>query len=100
MTDQLKKSLTGVGDEIEYRLRLLCGQPTPMRRFVMVLIICIALAVASIWFVASSIYHFGKRSAEAEFLKIQHLEMLKVQHQKDSIYRSNVLKYGEQQSNE
>jgi hypothetical protein len=100
MKEQIRHSLTNIGNEIEYRLRLLCGQPAPMKRFVIVLIICTALAVASVRSVVISIYNIGKRNAEVEFLKLQQIEELKLQHQKDSIYRSNMLKYDGQQSND
>jgi len=96
MTEHIKHSLTNAGNEMEYRLRMLCGKPTPMKRFIAVLIICTALAVANVWFVASSIYNIGKRDAEVEFLKLQHTESMKLQHQKDSINRLNIQEYDRQ----
>ncbi|MDR1984739.1 MAG: TraL conjugative transposon family protein [Prevotellaceae bacterium] len=76
-----KEFLTNVLDEIEYRLKHLCGRPAPMKRFIIVLSISVALAAVNIYFVASSIYSIGKRDAEMEFLKLQYIEGLKLQPQ-------------------
>jgi hypothetical protein len=83
--------LTNAWDEIEYGLRLLCGRPSPMKRFIAVLVIGGALAAANLYFVVSSIYSIGKRDAEREFLRLQHIESLKLQ--SDSINNSNSKSY-------
>ena len=82
---KIKEFLVNVWDEVEYCLRLMCGKPTPMKRFIVVLIIGGALAVANIYFVVSSIYNIGKRDAEKEFLQLQHIETPELQYLKDSI---------------
>ena len=99
--------MTNAWDETQYRLRLLCGKPSPIKRFIAVLIIGGALAVANIYFVFTSIYNIGKEDAKMEYLKLQHLEALKLQQQKDSIqsirnYESEIENYYEyeQQSND
>ncbi|GAB6013637.1 TraL conjugative transposon family protein, partial [Viscerimonas tarda] len=57
-----------------------------MKRFMMVLIIGGALAVANIYFVVSSIYNMGVSDAKKQFLEVQHIETLKLQQsKKDSI---------------
>ena len=92
---KIKDFLSNAWDEIEYGLRLLCGQPSPMKRFVAVLIIGGALATANLYFVVSSIYNIGKSDAEKEFLKLQHIETLKLQSQQknDSINNLNSKNY-------
>ncbi|GHS99070.1 hypothetical protein FACS189421_08820 [Bacteroidia bacterium] len=86
MRKKIKEFLINAWDEIEYLLRLLCGKPTPMKRFMMVLIIGGALAVANIYFVVSSIYNMGVSDAKKQFLEVQHIETLKLQQsKKDSI---------------
>ena len=84
MKEKIKEFLINAWDEIEYRLKCLCGQPTPMKRFIAILIIGGTLAVANIYFVVSSIYNTGKRDAEKEFMELQHIESLKLQNS-DSI---------------
>jgi hypothetical protein len=86
MKKKIREFLINAWEEIEYRLQLLCGKPTPMKRFVMVLIIGGALAVANIYFVVSSIYNMGVSDAKKQFLEMQHIETLKLQQSKnDSI---------------
>jgi hypothetical protein len=94
---KIKDFLINAWDEIEYRLRLLCGKPTPMKRFMIVLIIGGALAVANIYFVVSSIYNIGVSDAKKQFLEVQHIETLKLQ--KDSINILNQKEYEYEQSN-
>jgi ABC-type lipoprotein release transport system permease subunit len=93
MKKKIIEFLTNAWDEMQYALRLLCGKPTPLKRFIMVLIIGGALAVANIYLVVSSIYNIGKRDAEKEFLELQHIETLELQKQKESINNSNLNKY-------
>jgi hypothetical protein len=70
--------------ETEYRLRQLCGRPSPLKRFVTVLILGSVLAIANLYLVVSSIYNIGKRDAEQEFMKLQHIETLKLQQKQSS----------------
>jgi hypothetical protein len=94
---KIKEFLTNAWDEIGYRLRLLCGKPTPMKRFVIVLIIGGILTVVNIYFVVSSIYNMGVSDAKKQFLEVQHIETLKLQ--KDSINILNQKEYEYEQSN-
>jgi hypothetical protein len=79
--------------ETEYRLRRLCGRPSPLKRFVTVLILGSVLAIANLYLVISSIYNIGRKDAEQEFMKLQHIETLKLQQQKDSINIQNQKAY-------
>ena len=85
---KIKDFLSNAWDEIEYGLRLLCGKPTPMKRFITVLIIGGALAVANIYFVVSSIYNMGVSDAKKQFLEVQHIETLKMQQSKNDSIKS------------
>jgi hypothetical protein len=68
--------VSGAWGEIEYGLKCLCGRPSPLKRFIAVLTVSGVLAVANIYFVANSIYNMGKRDAEKEFLKMEHIKRL------------------------
>jgi hypothetical protein len=91
LKSNIKKFLYKVWDRIDDGLRRICGRPTPMKRFLTVLCIGSALAVANIYFVVSSIYNMGKRDAEMKFLELQHLETVKLKN--DSINFLNQKKY-------
>jgi len=70
----------------ESRLRQICGKPSPTKRLVMVLVVCVVFAAANIYFVVSSIYAIGKSNAKKEFLQIEHIESIKAPtNNKDSI---------------
>lgn len=91
---KIRDFLTVARDETGYRLRLLCGKPTPMKRFVMVLVTGGTLAVVNVYFVVSSIYNMGVHDAKKQFLEVQHIETLKLQQSKnDSINILNQKKY-------
>ena len=98
MRKKIRKYLTNIWDNIEYRLRLLCGKPSPIKQFMTVLIIGIVLTVANIYFVVSSVYHIGKRDAEKEFITLQHIETLKLHSKNDSINIFNQKEYEYKQS--
>jgi hypothetical protein len=98
MKENLITQLRNIRDEILYGIRRLCGRPTPEKRIATVLLLCGVLAVGNLYYVISSIYSAGRRDAEREFLKIEHIKRLDWQPVgKDSI---NLLKHKtyEQQS--
>ena len=79
-------------NEIDRRLKRLCGRPSPTKRLIIVLVVCVVLAAVNIYFVVSTIYAIGKNSAKKEFLNIQHIEGLKIQ-RNDSINFLKQIKY-------
>jgi hypothetical protein len=79
--------------EIEYRLRRICGRPSPLKRFVTVLILGSVLAIANLYLVISSIYNIGKRDAEQEFMQLQHIETLKLQSDSINIQNQKAYEY-------
>ena len=85
--------VSGAWGEIEYGLRCLCGRPSPMKRFITVLMVGGVLAVVNIWFVANSIYNMGKRDAERKFLELQHIEPVELTLSKDSIHSNKNFKW-------
>ena len=90
---KISELLTNAWDEIEYRLRLLCGKPTPLKRLITILIVGGILTIVHIWFVVSSIYNMGKHDSEKDFLRLQHIESLKLQTKNDSINILNQKEY-------
>ena len=97
----MKDILINGWEEITYSLRDLCGRPTPMKRFIAVLIIGGIFSIVSIYTLVSSIYNIGKHDAQKEFMKLQHIETLKLQPKQDSINILNSKDYEyEQQSDD
>ena len=89
----IKKKLTAVRDWMEDGLRSLLGQVTPDGRVIIILSMLFVFGAGSIYMTVSSIYNIGKKSAEKEFLEINHIERLELK-RKDSINHYQLQKYG------
>ena len=63
----------------ERGLKRLCGKPSPRKRLVTVLMVCVALAFVNVWFLVSAIHNIGKNDSEKELIKLQHIERLELQ---------------------
>ena len=79
MKEKIKNCLTNAWDEFRYGIRQLCGKPTPLKRFVIVLVTGGILSIAYICILISSIYNIGKYDGEKRFMELQHIETLKLQ---------------------
>lgn len=77
------------GDWLEDRLKSLCGELTPDKRFIFTLIFLIGGCVLSVYFTVSSIYNMGKENAEKEFIEIQNIKTLDLK-KKESINFKNL----------
>jgi ABC-type lipoprotein release transport system permease subunit len=88
MKDTIRQQWTDIWGELTYGLRYLCLKPSPMKRFISVLILCVALGGANIYIVVNAIYNIGKRDAQKEFLELKHIN--------DSINQLKQQKYGQQ----
>jgi len=84
MREKIKDCLKNVWDEFTYCIRQICGKPTPLKRFVIVLVISGILSIAYIFTLISSIYNIGKRDGEKEFIELQHIKPLDMQTRNDS----------------
>ena len=73
MRKKIKDFLENVWNSITYGLKDLCGRPSPMKRFIAVLIVGGVLAIVSIYTLVSSIYSIG-HDAKKEFIELQHLK--------------------------
>jgi hypothetical protein len=94
----IRKFWSKVGDAVEYRLRLLVGRPSPMKRFLIILCMGVILTIANLYIIADSIYKMGKRDAEIKFMELQHIESLELQQKQDSINILNHKQYEYEQS--
>lgn len=101
MREKIKYFLVSAWDEITYGIRCFCGRPSPMKRFIVILIIGIALSVGYFYSIVSSIYNIGKRDAQKELMEIEHIKPLELPYKSnDSINLLKQKKYEQQQSNE
>ena len=82
---KIKEVMSDIWGELTCGVRWLCLRPSPGVRLSIIIVLFVALSVANIWFVASSIYSAGKRDARKEFLEIEHAGKIELQHKNDSI---------------
>ncbi|KAA6323372.1 hypothetical protein EZS27_027182 [termite gut metagenome] len=71
---------------ISYRLRLVCGKPSPMKRFIFVLGCCTVLGIVSIYMTVHSIHSIGKSDTRKELIETGHIAPLQVAPANDSIH--------------
>lgn len=79
------------------RLRNICGKPSPVKRFVAVLILMVVFGGFNVWFIVNSVYNIGKNDARKEFLKIEHIEQLKFRNDSVKQFKNQMYEY--EQSN-
>ena len=73
----MKKKVQKIEIKIEHGLKRLCNSLSPAQRMLVVLAVCVAFAVVSIYFVVSSILAIGTIDKK-EFIKIEQIEGLKI----------------------
>jgi hypothetical protein len=81
---KMKTKINNFWGKVEDKLKRLCERPSPMKRLIGVLVICVLFGAANIWFVVSSICNIGKNDGKKELIKLQHIEPLDLR-QNDSI---------------
>jgi hypothetical protein len=89
MKKKIREFLINAGYAIEHRLKLLCGKPSPMKRFIIVMVISGTLCIAFFYTLVSSIYNIGKHDTE-QMMHIEHIKRLEMKNSNDSI---NLLKH-------
>ncbi|KAA6340811.1 hypothetical protein EZS27_011356 [termite gut metagenome] len=82
-----------IGQEISYRLRLVCGKPSPMKRFLLVLGCCTVLGIVFIYMTVHSIHSIGKSDTGKELIETGRMKPLRIAPANDSMNDSiNLLK--------
>jgi hypothetical protein len=82
---KIKELLNALRDKVDSVLRRLCYGLSPSERLATILSFCVIFGIASIYMTVSSIYNIGKNDAKREFLELEHIKRLELQHSNDSI---------------
>jgi hypothetical protein len=90
----MKKKINRFWRKADYCLRWLCKRPSPMKRLITVLFVCVAMAGLNVWFVYSSIYNLGKNDAKKEMLEMHRIEKFPIIYN-DSIHLIKIQEYDE-----
>ena len=83
-------------DEITYSLRCLCGKPSPMKRFVMVMVAGSALGIASVFILVSSIYQIGHSSGLKEIPSLNEIRQLHLKNDSINLLKHKLYEYEQQ----
>lgn len=75
----MKEWIKELGYTIESKLRGLCGEITPDKRLVVILIMLLCFTALSLYFSISSIYNWGKDSERKQQIQIEHLRRLQLE---------------------
>ena len=86
MKKKIVKIFDNLWDEFTDRLRMMCGKPSPTKRFIIVLLICGVLSITYTCTLLNSIYNIGKKDAQKEFLELEHIKQLELNVTSDSVY--------------
>lgn len=60
--------LKNAAEEIIYGIRCICGKPSPLKRFVLVLIVTGILGIAFLYTIVTSIYNMGRYDTGKELV--------------------------------
>jgi hypothetical protein len=96
MKKKIREIFDSFWDELTHRLRMICGKPSPIKRFTAILIIGVTFSIVYTCTLVKSIYNIGKNDARKEFLELEHIKQLELIHS-DNIYSNEKNKNKEQE---
>jgi hypothetical protein len=86
MKKKIREIFNNIWDELTCRLRMICGKPSPVKRFIMVLVIGCTFSIVYTCTLVNSIYSIGKKDEQKEFLELEHIKQLELKRFSDSVY--------------
>jgi hypothetical protein len=91
--------LKGAGGEITYGIRCLCGKPSPMKRFMIVVVAGALMGIASFWILVSSVYNIGHSKGQKEIVpELNMRRQLNVKNDSINLLKQQLYEYGQEQS--
>jgi hypothetical protein len=80
MKIKIKKHFSDIRNDIDNKLRRVCLRLSPMKRFAIVLSLCIVFGAVNIYMLVSSICEIEKQDTQKEFLETEHIKPFELQH--------------------
>lgn len=74
----MKEQLKELGYWLEGKIKDLCGELTPDKRIVTILVMLLILTIGNLYFTFSTIYNWGKESERKKHPGIEHIERLDI----------------------
>jgi len=85
---------TKIKNQIENRLKQLCGRPSPAKRLASVVFLCVVLASVNIYFLVCAFSGIGKNNTGRELMKLEHIEPFELP-KRESIHHLESMDYDE-----
>lgn len=88
----MKNKIKGLGSWIEDKLRALCGEITPDKRLTVIIVMLSIFTIINVYFTFSTIYNWGKDSAGKDSLKLEHIEQMELDRNRNRDYIDSEIK--------
>lgn len=72
----MKEQLKELGYWLEGKIKDLCGELTPDKRIVTILVMLLILTIGNLYFTFSTIYNWGKESGKEKQMETEHIRQL------------------------
>lgn len=82
----MKEKLKEIAYWLEDRLKSLCGELTPDKRIMVILIMLLILTIGNVYFTFSTIYNWGKESEKKKQPGIEHIGQPGLEYNRDKDY--------------
>lgn len=79
MKIRIKKHFSDIRNDIDNRLRHVCFRLSPMKRFAIVISLCVIFGVINIYMLVSSIHQIEKQDTQKDFLEMEHIKQLELE---------------------
>ncbi|WP_165043867.1 TraL conjugative transposon family protein [Dysgonomonas sp. ZJ709] len=72
----MKETIREIRYAIQDKIKDWCGEITPDKRLIFILVVIIVFTAINLYFTFSSIYNLGKKNAVNELIQIEHIKKL------------------------
>lgn len=87
----MKERIKELGYCIEDKLKDLCGEITPDKRLMVILIMLLLFTILNLYFTFTSISNWGREQERKDQLKIEHIKQLELEKQKTRDFDWDIL---------
>lgn len=75
----MKERIREFGYWCDDKLRSFCGEITPEKRLVVIVIFLLIGTIANLYFTFSAVYNLGHKDAEKDFIEVEHIKQLELE---------------------
>lgn len=75
----MKERIKELSYWIEDKLKDFCGEITPDKRLLIILVIILIGAIVNLYLTFSAVYNLGHKDAEKDFMEVEHIKQLELE---------------------